>query len=189
MLVFLIVGCSKYQKDLAKQTKRFISEFPDSYILPVVGYLDVPGAYSVCCNDDYKSLPTKIREAMKMALKLPDVHAVIKVDDDIAFNRDELQTLKEVLGQVQPRSYIGGGRGCTIGLEKHHGRRETSKFVHQTHYMYGGVTIFGRESARLISENTDMRCQLEDVTAGYVLTRKGIIPTSFGFQVRENERI
>ena len=188
MIAFLIIGCEKYINDLQFQAKMCRSNFPDAYVIPVIGNVKtmLPGIYNVNSPDDYKSLSLKIRSGMSLILdKLPDVDIIVKIDDDISLDKNQWLLLKTILPHVQPDSYIGGGYGNTNGLQCTDGRNGISSFIHKTKYVYGGLSIFGKKSAKIIIDNTDLRCDLEDVTAGNTLTNHGHIPTSFGFIVSE----
>ncbi len=187
----MIIGCEKYINDLHYQSNAFRIQFPDCYVIPIIGkstqnYL---GVFNVDCPDEYRYLPRKVREGMRLIInQLPDVDMIIKVDDDIAFNQDEWLLLKSILPYVNYDSYIGGGFGNTKGLTRTNGRNDISPFIHQTKYVYGGLNIYGKNAAQMLCDNEDLRCDLEDVTAGHVLTSNGYIPTSFGYKVRERDR-
>ena len=181
----------KYIEDLKAQIIRVKNTLNNCILFPVVGMTHEPvppGIYQVNAPDTYAGLTLKVKLAFEQVMKCFNPSVIIKVDDDIMLNDQLIGVIRQVVPLTTPCSYIGGGRGDTRKMSATDGRNGISSYIHRTRYVYGGVTIYGSRAANLIANNNDMRCQLEDVTAGHVLTTQGVIPCSFGFRVKERPR-
>ena len=185
-VAFMIVGCIKYFKDLIEQEMRLKKLFPRCKVIPVVGIANRFELVNLDCNDHYEGLPEKVSKGMGYILDhYPDIKVIVKIDDDILFKPEDYERLlSEALTAPESGFYMGSHTGDTTGikrvnssrLSKCHNKDIIDHYCHQNKYVYGGCYMLSRDCAKLISENKDYRCILEDVTCGHVLKQHGIVP-------------
>jgi len=186
-----ILTCKKYTDRVIKQ-REYLSKCPYNYRY-FLGDTNIKedtedkstNIVTLKIDDNYESLVLKVHRMIQWILNhYPNIRYILKTDDDIIFNFDEMKTIFNDIDKNKI-SYAGAvaPHQGTCQSSYHFGRcfdKQIDKtLVTMDNYKYcsGGGYFVDNNSSRILANNLhNNNCIYEDYSVGKTLALHGVLP-------------
>lgn len=180
-----ILSCNKYSD---RRDKQELSDSPFEYKYFVgknndVNYLENENVILLDCDDNYESLPIKVKKMLEWILKnRPEVEYIFKTDDDIVF---DFNKLKEQFINIkkEKKDYCGHVVNLSKSQSYYHLNKCEDESLNKpidmmsTTYCSGGGYFLSKKSTEIVINQIDKYKNIfEDYSVGRTLNENNIYP-------------
>jgi glycosyltransferase involved in cell wall biosynthesis len=192
--LFLVMSCAAYSERIAALRERYAGHLrPGDQVLYVIGgsdrnFLGEDAVLHLTAGDLYEDLPQKVQAAIEFCVKNLDFERIIKVDDDIHVNFDNLY---EAMPRVADHAYLGRRTptraGITPSSSWHFGKVSPGSLNEGLHHKVegppefwagGGMYVLSRDAASHLATTLAHQAAhfhlYEDFMVGDLLARQDI---------------